>query len=280
MKQIETDKSLLDNILGLSCVENYLLYICVTLGYDYRPLYAKSFTSVFDVAVAFCDEAVSYAYFDKIPRLQDAASEQGLISLSDVYDFQKGVYNYDYCCIRVTQNFVAQHYGREFWRNDHFILLCNKNKENWICLNDNPRDIIVIKDNDMSQIYAEQSVCFNILSNVNADIKNNLLIEFRKKITLPPKTYRFNISDLIVARDILGILRITRKRIYEYCSLYFETDFMKDYLSELDSLYVTLEYMRLRRNTDFPKINRTFEHIQIRDFEIIALLNKRLEMVK
>jgi hypothetical protein len=280
MKQIETDKSFLDNFFGLSCVENYLLYVYDILGYDYRPLYAKSFLPIYEIATAFCDQEVSYAYFDKISRLQDIAKEQGLIRLTNVYDFWEGVDNYDYVCIRVTPDFVTQQYGQEFWRNDHFILLCKRNTDNWICLNDNPRDIFTIDDSDMPKIYADQSVCFNIFKTPNDTIKKNMFDVFREKIALPPKKYVFDFHNLIVARDMLGILRITRKRICKYCSLYLQMDFMTEYLHELDKAYVTLEYMRLRRNADFQKINQIFDNIQITDFEITAQLNERMERIR
>lgn len=280
MKQMKADKSLFGSTLGLSCVENYLLYIYILQGYDYRYLYSKSFISMSDIVSAFCDDSAQYAYFDKIPRLQDVAVEQGLLTHTVEKDFKASVNQYDYCCIGVSQRFVNEQYGRDLWRDDHFILLCEEKEDEWICLNDNPRDCLSIQKSNMPNIYGGQSVCFQILSDLDESVKDKLLHDFQEKIGQEQKLYEYKLTDLLVVRDILGILRVTSKRIRDYCSIYFDTLFMNDYLLEIDNLYVLIEYMRLRKREDFDKVHKSLEEIQRRDIEITTILYKRMEMIK
>lgn len=278
MKQISVNKSLFDNTLGLSCIENYFLYILTVLNYDFRMLYAKSYVSVFDIAKALCDDTVSYAYFNKIPRLQNVACNEGFISLSNTNDLNEAVDNHDYCCVRINPDYLKKRYGLVMWRDDHYILLCEQKNNKWICLNDNPRDIIEINSDELSNVYAGQSICFSMLTNFNDSLKVKLLTAFRDIIANQIQTYEFDVNNLETARDILGILRVTRKRLYEYCSSYIEVDFFKDYLADLDKSYTLLEYMRLRKKIDFERINQMLSQIQIHDWEIINMIKKRMEL--
>ena len=280
MREIEVNKSLFNNALGLSCIENYLLYILAARRYDYRYLYAESFVPFFDIAQALHSECVRYAYFNGIPRIMDTARNEGLISLHITEKFAEAALSYDYCCAKVVPEYIKARYGRDFWRDDHYILLCGQNEKGWIFVNDNPRDVIELSGEELSQVYGGRTLCFNILEDVNERIKEDLLERFKKSIavsTASNKTCDLSIGSLETARDILGILRVTRKRIREYCSIYIDADFMKEYLSRLDKSYAALEYMRLRGNVDFDVINQMFETLGTNDFETIGLIVKGME---
>lgn len=279
MKQIDANKSLFDNILGLSCIENYVLYIFATQNCDYRFLYAQSVIPFHDIAIAICNEAIPYAYFNKILRIQDVACKEGLISLTYVENLDSGVSQYDYCCIKVTPDFVKERYKRDLWRNDHYILLCNQSQSTWTCLNDNPRDVFKINNKELYNAYGEQAVGVNMLANLEDKLKNKLLNEFKYIIAKQHRIYEFSFNNIENARDVLGVLRITRKRIYEYCSIYFNADFIMGYLIEIDKSYAALEYMRLRKKIDFEKIRQMLKQIQIKDLEMMDLLKKKMEMV-
>lgn len=116
------EKSILDNVFGLSCIENYLLYIMKSSNYEYKHLFHESFISFGELAKAFFEENVKYAYFDKIRRLQSVACEYELIKLHITAGFRKEVLKYDFCCVQVTSDYVKKQYGKEAWRDDHYIL--------------------------------------------------------------------------------------------------------------------------------------------------------------
>jgi len=281
MKPIEADKLLLDNVLGLSCIENYTLYILHNHGCDYRFLYAKSFVQIFDIAKALCDENIPYAYFNKIPRLQDMSHKAGLIQLSTYFDFEEAVARHEYCCIKVTPSYVRGRYSRELWRDDHFILLCNRNGDSWTCLNDNPRDVMDISTKELRSAYAGQAICICLMKKTfEACQKEDFLKEFQDSVHEAHKSYDFSLISVETARDILGVIRVLRKRMWEYCSLYFDASFMRDYLMKLDKTYAMTEYMRLRNRPDLDKINRLLEELQMEDLKTIEMVNQQMELVK
>lgn len=279
MKQITADKSLLNQILGLSCLENYLLYIMKECGYHYQALYAESFVSFSDIATTLFDEAVPYAYFHKIPRLQATARKKNLLSMAITKNIEEGVSQYDYCCIKVHPDFVIERYGRKPWRDDHYILLCEQRDHKWICLNDNPRDIIELNSDILSHAYAGKTICFHRLTEIHSSLEKRFLKAFQNTVAQPQKIYVPHINNLGIARDIIGILKTTRKRIQEYSSQYMDTAFMTDYLLQLDKTYAIFEYMRVRQKVDFEKVEQMLTRVQTYDFLIIKQLNEKIQKI-
>ena len=276
MKKIRVDKSVFNRILGLSCVENYALYILIQSNYEYRFLYAESFVPFFDVVASFIVDSVSYASFNKIKRIQDIAFTEGLIGLSIFNNLKEGIDKSDYCLIKVSPNYVIGKYGRNLWRDDHYILLCDQNADNLTCLNDNPRDIIEINECELSDAYGGQVISFNTLMEIKKEYQDRLLSTFTRAILMPQRKVDFTIINIEIARDILGIIRTTRKRIKEYCSIYFATDFMAEYIARIDKVYAMCEYMRLRKRVDCDKIRLALYEIQENDFMMLDKL--KLEM--
>jgi len=278
MQQIKADKSIFDNLLGLSCIENYLLYVLKTRNINFWYLYAKSYLSLGEIYTAFFNEGIKYAFFYKIDRLQDVASKAGLISLETSVDLIEGIAGHEYCCIEVKPEYVQEQYGKNLWRNDHYVLLCEQHKDGYIYINDNPRDIKKIGYNEILSVYAGQSLCFNIINESINDETKHILLKTLKASLFCEQSYKsISFDSLNVARDVLGILRITRRRISEFCSGYFITDFMDEYLSDLDKLYSNIEYMRLRRTADFNKLNLQFAQIQKSDLDVNDILSRKLE---
>ena len=276
MKKIDVNKALLDKITGLSCVENYLIYILLSEHQKIQFLYAKSYISFFDIVKVFCNENASYAYFNKIPRLQETAVDEGLISLNVMADIDEAALNHEYCCVQVKPDYIAERYKRNFWRDDHYLLLCEEHGRKRIFLNDTPRDVFTADDEEVSCFYGGKTICFDMKTSLNQSIKDNLLYAFQSSILKSGNERNVFIDNLVVIRDILGILKATRKRIYEYCSMYVDAGFMREYLTGLEREYSALEYMRIRKKYDLDKVNQTLCEIQAQDIAIIELLRKKM----
>lgn len=280
MKMIEADKTYLDQSLGLSCVENYYLYIMTYNQFEYRPLYANSFVSAGEIARAFCEENTTYAYFNKISRLQETSSRFGIISLTFTETLDNIISTDSYCCIRVARSFFESSYARELWRGDHYMLLCSSSNGNYLLINDIPRDEIKINQEQLFNIFDGKIICFEILKDhIPEDVKEKLLKEFLLSLSQTSPAYEFAIDHLETARDILGILRVTRKRIQQYSSLYLDTDFMTDHIQKIDKTYAMFEYMRLRNRFDYDKVNQSLFEIQENDFRVIDKLNREMRVI-
>ena len=160
MKPIIENLSVFTYTLGLACIENYLLYVLNINNYEYRHLYAKSFLPFFDIAVAFLKESASYAYFNKIERLVNVADKKGLIHFSAFNDLNEEIYRCDYCCLQINSEFIKERYRGQIWRDDHYYLLSAIDGDTWTCLNDNPRERIVFKYDELCNVYGGAGYCF------------------------------------------------------------------------------------------------------------------------
>jgi len=148
-------------------------------------------------------------------------------------------------------------------------------------LNDIPQDALHLDEAQLLAAFDGDAICFDVfLDTLSEESKHKLLDAFRTSSSHLQKAPAFSFDSLEVARDVLGLVRITRRRIREYCAMYFNTDFMVDYLAKMDKLYAMLEYMRLRNRADYGKVNQSFSELQEQDFEVIDLINKRMRLIK
>ena len=283
MKHIEADKSFLDTGLGLglSCIENYLLYIYANLNIDYRYLFSKSYVGFSEIAKAFCENKVSYSNFNRIPRLQDTSAQSGILNISENSDFQAINTDDSYICIGVSRQFIQQQYNRDMWRDDHFVLLCNKTGDVYKILNDNPQDIFVLTGNQLENAYNGTVLNIQIIQyEVPYDFKLKYKEEFVDSLGNSADRYLFKAPDLETARDLVGVLRVTRKRIREYCSLYCDTNFMSDYISQIEKVYFMIEYMRIRGRVDHEKVCHSLSALHDIDINIIGEINGKMRVYK
>lgn len=279
MKTKTFDKTELNNVLGLSCIENFFLYALKNESYDYKHLYYLSYLSLCDIASEFINNGVDYASFYKITRLQELAKNHNLIVMKYFRNtnFYNNINDCDYTAITVKPEYIKEKYKTELWRNDHYILISQIDSEKFHYLNDNPRDSGNISFRELENIYAGEMIGFTIKNHITEKLKKDFTKNFIDSIIIIPMRFKFNISDLLTARDILGILRILRKRMYEYCVQYITVDFYEDFLTHIDKTYSLIEYMRLRKSSDLNKINETFEEIQEKDIELLAVLADKME---
>jgi len=278
MKQFEVNKSFLENLHGLSCIENYFLYFLSINNYPYKYLYYNSAISFDNIAFAFISDDVHYANFNQTPRLHKVALQNKLIKIWNYKgdDYNEYILTKDYVCIRVTPEFIKDKYNIELWRDDHYILLRYLDNENYTYLNDNPRDQGVISRVELNKAYGGQMIGFEILHEIEDDLKSMFFHKFFLSISKDEKIINLTYDNIIKARDTLGVLRVLRKRIYDYCSLYINIDFMSEYLRELDKQYTTLEYMRVRKKVDHEKVNDILKFLQERDKSVIELIKNRM----
>jgi hypothetical protein len=257
-----------------------LLYILSYLNLDYRFLYAKSFISIDEIVNYFCEENKGYAYFNKIPRLQNIAYDCRILKLSTDNKLTDIIGKDAYACIKVNTDFIKSRYSQQLWRDDHFLLICNIEDDKFTLVNDTPRDIIALSKTQLEKAYDDTTICINIVSDtVTVEIKEKLFIGFVNSISKDHQTISFEFSSLEIARDVLGIIRVARKRIKEYCSLYINTDFMSDYILQIDKMYAMLEYMRLRKRFDYDKIERSLSEIQESDVRIIYRIKQKMREI-
>lgn len=278
MRNIDVDLSRFNFFQSLSCVESYLLYILSANNYDYRHLYAQSYVSFSEIMNYFFNERKQFEYYNGVPRLQQIASKHNVISIKSIdkpcIDIDS---EHDYYLLRLCPEYIEETYGEVTWRDDHYVLLAKFNDSMWTYINDNPRDCKILNRSDMLTVYAGSLIRIDLASGITDKTKDLLLQEFFNSMSENKKVCStFSVDDIIASRNALAVLRILRRRIYEYCSQYICCDFMVDYLHELDKQFSLIEYMRLRNRVDYSKIDNMFSSLQQKDFEITETIKRKM----
>ena len=166
------------------------------------------------------------------------------------------------------------------WREDHYILLSKINNENFYYINDRPRHIDKISYNDLETCYSGRIIEIELLKNINFLEKNKYIEKLYRNINLNNEEYIITSTNLLQLRDIIGILRIVRKRLFSILSQTFDVDFMLPYLEFLNHSFAMLEYMRIKSENNTQKIKTISKEVSIWDFEInrkiVFLLKKEV----
>ena len=279
----EYDKSLLNDTLGLSCIENYLIYALHEQNRKYAFLYYKSYISLLDIINEFANNRVAFSSFYFIDRLHKTAKENGVIISN--YEKNSLIPNLsdstEYLAISIEPEFIKNKYNTTLWRDDHFLLIKKQNNDNYYYLNDNPRDSGIINVNELHKIYSGTYFLFSLTKPKTYSIKETIYyIEYLLESIKNDEnllTSKFIINDIIAFRDIIGILRITRKRIYNFCEEYIDVSFINEYITLLNKTYASIEYMRLRNLFTTEKANEIILSIWYKDTYIVNLLKTNME---
>lgn len=280
MKMKHLNKSNLENLYGLSCIETFLLYALKNEKYSYQYLFFDSFLSFNEIIYAFVEKKIQFAHFREVTRIQHLCSQYGLVNLHRYDQINEVIFNdFSYVCCLVKLEYIKNKYKTELLRDDPYILLSPLDEENFYYLKDSPRDDGVLTLKELTSIFDGHIITFDI----QKEITENMIDEFfqlfliklrNKKMAYYPNP---NLTNIIEARDIIGIHRILRRRMYEFCSLYTNVDFLVPYLKELDRYYAMIEYMRLRKKIDIQKVETIFEAIFREDMLQMAKIIKELE---
>jgi len=283
---VKYDKSILDSVLGLSCIENYLLYILKSREYNFSLLFYRSFLPFDKIVDEFIQENASYASFYQIERIQEVARKDGVIDFNYIQsDSLAYTDKEDYLTAKIKPEYIQFKYNTSLWRDDHYFLINQIDEFNFAYLNDTPRDSGVISKDELEQNYAGAciTITINQLDSFNKKIQALHIKDFLDLIngaTKPSTQFNKKINDVQVFRDIMGILRILRKRNMEFCKNYIDTHFMQNYISELDTIYTKIEYMRLRRQSLDEKGEVWLQEINDKDKIIIKKLKYEMEKVE
>lgn len=265
------DLSVFDDLHGLSCVENLLLYILKSSQYSYQHLFYNSFINFDDVLDAFINENEVYVNFTKVPRIQDTAVDIGMVemNLCDSLDLDDAVDRY--MLITVKPTYIKDTYDVELWRNDHYILI-QRDGNQCRYINDNPRDSGSISIEELYGIFDGKTILLKLKGDIRADCKEQLRRKFI--YNLNSLKYRINLQKLIITdmkllRDVIGVYRILTRRLYDFSSLYMSAEFLLPQIKYLDKQYILVEYMRMKNKIDSIVIDNIIE--KVREYEKINI---------
>ncbi|MCM3038997.1 hypothetical protein M3201_04700 [Paenibacillus motobuensis] len=276
----------LDNLQSFSCVESYILAYLKKEKINITLLYYLSYIPYKELYNDFLFKEVEYAYFKKIPRIQDVAKEHNLIevewndniNLTEIFENKE----WDFL-LGINSDYFYAKYNFYPWRKDHYVLIRQKNQNTYYYLNDNPRDESYITTSELHQIFNGETIKYRITGDTFSLEENKILKQFYTNLAFEEKSNFIDTIDSILddehnikIRDFLGVLRISRIRIERFISNFIDSNFMESYITEIKKLYTTCEYQRLRKKLDLNYIKEKIDELYIMDINIMRKVKENL----
>lgn len=251
MSTKQFDLNYLRNEYGLSCVEDYVLYL-IAQNNNWEQIFVDSYLT-FEEVLKKILSGEDYSHFSGVPRLQKTGEELGLFRCK-FYEYVTipfEVVKDSVFLMQVSEEFVKDTFNKTFWRSDHYMLFRDKGGGYFEYLNDIPPSIATISEFELSKIYTGKII--------KIDIHNSCMIDCRKLIQQCLDRINgkcldcvdsFDHATLRQLRDAIGITKVLVKRMERLLQLFDSTFSLNDYYIYLQDYYIRIEYMRMKKKCD------------------------------
>lgn len=241
------NKNDVNEVYSVSCVERYVLAYLRKLGVNISYLYCNSFLSVNHLISDFTSKEVTFANYSELSRIQDIAVEFKILELEGRKDSSLDFLHdnsFEYLLEMKPENF-RNLYGKDAWREDHFFYIKQCEDGQYYYLNDNPLQDKIISADELMKLYNQRYVAFRYMEN-QID-KPSILSRFVEQYE---REKLFNICTVEqinyeVLRDIISMLRISRKRVSDFISEWKEPN--PEWIERVNSVFAKVEYSRVRK---------------------------------
>jgi hypothetical protein len=263
------NKEELSKALSISCVENYFL-VWAKEYFDIRELYYQSFLPMNEIISDFLQNNAEYADYKKLKRIQDLAEDAGFTTHTLYENLITGNFYNNLVLMRVNKSFFESS-KLVPWRSDHYICI-NKDDCGFKCINNYPLGLIDLSAEDL-QKYFDKAV----LSYAFKDCARQEYLSEKHEAAFDriigsesgfEITENYNLKNL---RDALGILKVSRKRTYEWLKLMNERKqfllddeicgIFKKNISDIEKLFMHIELSIIRNKADYEYIKTKLEEI-------------------
>lgn len=239
---------------GLSCIENYVIYLLSQKNVYWAQVFASSYLSL-DRVMEQLKEGQSYSYFFGVERVHKIAVKQGKCNL-EYYKIEnlsdEIICNMGTFLVQVKETYMQDKYRKKLWRSDHYILVRYRGDNTFEYINDNPLDCGVITLVELKALQADNIIKLEICENSqreNSEIVEQLKSCISNQLKEETEYYKIIFNDLSVEqlRDGVSIVKVLIKRMEALFAILGEKEFLSDYYSYLSKCYLKIEYMRLKK---------------------------------
>ena len=277
------NKEELSKTLSISCVENYFL-VWIAKFMDKRALYFSSFVPAGEIINDFINGGADYSDYNKIKRIQDIAEEAGITSHK--------MYN-ELLIEKEFENLVLIRINKTFfknsklipWRPDHYICITAREGSGFKYINNYPLRIGEMNLENLQNCFDKSVLVYSYKRFFSECFRYQNEKTF---ITIINSAVNFsvpNVFDLKKMRDALGIIKISRKRIFlwlKFMAMHnqfiFDREFSETAAKEInliEKLYLRLELSVLRNNQDFKYFHSALDGIMEIEKKIPTLIKMR-----
>lgn len=269
-----------EQTFGISCVENYLVSYMIQNNLPYKAIYYKSFRPVLMVVKDFLQSHVNYTRYTEIERLQKESRDLQIVepaflgqqSFEEMLKMhEQEMRNGRPLLVKVNPEKLPIVKGMVPWRDDHFIMLLQRELDTIDVLDDYPRRSIKLDLHELSEAYSGGFIRLTIM-NPSLDME-----QYKKKVVsqiqcwgeypttndLDSLLAGFDLEQIEYLRDAIGILRVSRKRMEVWIEWLSNIRIIDDFqekasiqatIQKCDKLYGLLEVYRLRKKVNIESI--------------------------
>lgn len=265
---------------GLSCFENYVLYLLNTNTEHWEKVYYKSYCSYDTILYQLAVRGQSYSSIDFLERLQTTAEQLGLIETRAI-DAQE----FDYMrpgsllIVQITPEAVKDLFDATLWRDDHLILVYKKNVREYEYLNDHPLRTGVLSSEELADVSGNTGFAVKITVHPGSvGEEKELLRKLRERISSEAADIREQDTvELSVLRDSIGIFRVVVRRMGIFLACCCGQEPFGELCQELDLLYSKTEYLRIRNNGDVRQTKDILRSVRAIDLLFTRQLDERIK---
>lgn len=282
-----------EKIFGLSCVENHVLAILKQRNEKIEYIYYDSGLSLHDLYVDLVEKGVKQEYFNRIERIQNVLKKMGIIDFVKTETVQfdnvrQAVYRCkenEYILIRVTPYFSKTVLMARGFRPDHFVYI-RAGDGNFEVINDIPERAVLFTDYQFKENFAGEFFRLIVKRRIN---KEDILYLWGIRKFCPEyvSNNKININKLenvedigIKLRNLTGVYKILRYRMFYYYGNYINTDFILKTMPQIEKVYTMSEYYNLKPGISIDKYIDLFYRLNEIDDYIMKKLSKEMECIK
>jgi hypothetical protein len=266
---MEISINLLKETQGISCVENYYIALLRHLELPYPIIFYKSHLNFIKTVSSFLENHSAYLGYYELERVFVTGKDLGLlevvtqknIPLSSFMDEVENVLRTGIPFLSMVDcTKLPRNSNITPWREDHFVMVIGKDKDNLILLDDTPIRKLEIPFSLFSEAFMSACSFFRVLGSYNVEfMKNKISLLSYINDDNEIIQYKLNLTydSLIYLRDAIGILRVSRKRIRLLLRWFFEgadNSYFTNLITQIetvipkfDHLYAVIEAYRIRK---------------------------------
>ncbi len=280
------DKNKLTLGYGLSCIENYILFLLMQYDSEWKYIFYKSYLSFSQIFDEFYINKTRYSYFYGIPRLQEVGKELKKLDVNifTTKSIESLFQQSRIAAICVTPEYIEEKYKTKLWRTDHFILVQKQEDGRYTYINDTPQDSGLLSFDELNRMFTGSSILIKLENTSITDDNRVEMLQFFYETVLHAKNSDSGKVfdgeiEIDMLRDIIGVLRVVVKRTAAFCNMYCDVVFLHEYYDYIDNVYAKLEYMRIRNRYTSGELCEIVNKINIKDNIIRSLLIERIENI-
>lgn len=251
-------ESYFHNEYGLSCVEDYFLYILCKDTFDWPKIFYKSYYDIEEILNYLLFEGQEYSSIKFIERIQNTLINDGMLELIQLnLEEIEGIEPGNILLMELKESATKELLNINAWRSDHYIMCYKNTNGRYVYVNDRPYITGNLEHSEL-QKYAgrEQALIVQVINkNIGSVVNREKVVQLEQKL----KSETLLSGDLYLAfekiRDSVGIYRVVVKRLQAFFCSYGTINFIEDEIKRIDNIYLRLEYMNIRKNYDLARVN-------------------------